>query len=196
MPIQEKKGEPHLNLSTALSEAQTIIEAAEQRSAELMRQAQLSYEQASRQGFAEGYQAGLTQATAKALRLIEETSRLQESLAREGAKLALAIASNVVGEHIKVSPESAQKMALKALQESAIGDSVVLVVNPEDEAVVRGADREFRRITGGAPVGIEADEMVTRGGCIVRTEFGEVDARIETLLDSIAERLGLGPKES
>ena len=80
---------------------------------------------------------------------------------------------------------------MNALQEAVIGDSVTLVVHPDDEKIVKSALPNVRRVAGGAAVSIEADKSLARGGCVVRTDFGEVDASIETLVQSIADRLGV-----
>ncbi len=193
MSVQQgKKGEEGgNNLSTALKEAESIIEAAEQRAAALREEAEKSYHEAREKGFQEGHAQGLRNATEQAVRLIEEVGRVQDALSREAALLAIAIADSVIGEQIATDPKVVQKMALKALQESVIGDTVTLVVNPEDESTLKGAMNQFRRVAGGASITIETDDALSRGGCIIRTDFGEVDASIETLLASVAQRLGL-----
>jgi flagellar biosynthesis/type III secretory pathway protein FliH len=38
---------------------------------------------------------------------------------------------------------------------------------------------------------VHADPALTRGGCVVDTELGTVDARLETRLDALARALGL-----
>ena len=192
MAVQEKKTpETGQKLSSALTEAQSIIEAAERRAAELHQAAEKSYKDAGIKGFQEGFEEGVREATIKSLRLLEETGALQERLAFEAANLAMAICESVIGEQLKVAPETIRLIAIKALQESIIGESVVLVVNPEDIQVLKSSEQELRRVSGGAAIAFEADSGISRGGCTVRTEFGEVDANIETLLSSVRERLGL-----
>lgn len=191
MSVQEDKKNGPGNLSSALTQAQDIVEAAEKRATALMDQAEKSYHDAREKGFHEGYQQGLEDATSQAVRLIEQTGALQEKLSQEAAKLAVAIAGSVISEEISVTPEYVQKIALKALQESVVGDAVTFVVHPEDEKTLKSATGQFKRVAEGAAMSVETDDSLTRGGCIVRTEFGEVDASIETLLTTIAQRLGL-----
>ena len=62
---------------------------------------------------------------------------------------------------------------------------------PDDRQMMLGSIDELRRIAGGSNVSIEAEPHLSRGGARVRTEFGEVDASIETLLSTVAQRLGI-----
>lgn len=179
------------NMSSALAQAQSIVEAAEARARALEVKAEQSYLDAKERGYQEGFEAGRAQALDEALRLIEQTEQLQESLAKEAAHLALAIAGVVIDEELASKPERVIQIARRALRESVVGESVVLLCNPLDIPQLQSALSEFRRLAGGAAIAIEQDESIARGGCIVRTEFGEVDASIERLLRNVAERLEL-----
>lgn len=179
------------NLSAALSQAQSIVEAAEARALKLEKDAKKSYLEAKERGYEEGLIVAQQEVFNEAVRLIEDTSKLQESLAKEAAQLALAIAGVVVDGEISTKPERVIKIALRALRESVVGENVVLLCNDKDTSQLESALSEFRKLAGGAAISIEADDSIARGGCIVRTEFGEVDASIERLLRNIAERLEL-----
>lgn len=178
-------------LASALSEAQSIIEAAQERASEIATEAERKFKEAQEHGYRQGFNQGLADAARKAVRLIEESTEVAERLAEEGAKLAVAIAGTIIDEHIKVEPEAAKKIAMRAIQEAVIGDNVTLVVCPDDEPVMKQSLPQLRRIAGNAAVTVETDPSFRRGSCMVRTDFGEIDATIETLLMSIRERLGI-----
>ena len=178
-------------MASAISEAQSVIEAAQQRAEEISAEAQRSFERARENGYREGYEQGVADASRKAVRLIQESTKIADNLAEQAAQLALAIAGIIIGEHIKVDGSAAKNIARRAIQESVIGDNVTLVTNPEDSVVINQSLDQLRRAAGSASIRIETDSSISRGGCIVRTDFGEIDATIETLLDSIRERLGL-----
>jgi len=182
---------PKTSVSAALSEAQSIIGAAEQRAAELTATAEAAYEKARKTGYEDGFQEGRKDASGQALRLIEESSLIGSKLSAEAAKLSMAICATVIGEHVKVDPDLVRRIAERALQQSVVGDVITIVAHPDDKKVLTKSIDSFRRLAGGASVSIEEDETMARGGCIVRTEFGEVDASLSMLLDSIAAKLGL-----
>ena len=176
-------------LAEALSQAQNIVAAAEKRADQLKAEAETIYQQARDKGYKEGFAAGQAEAVATGVRLIEDTTSLGDRLAEEAARLALAISATVVGEHVRLEPHTVKRIAFTALQESVIGDSVALIVHPDDQEVLANSLAEVKRLAGGASVMLECDPSLSRGGCVVRTEFGEVDASIEALLQGIATRL-------
>lgn len=178
-------------LSEAISEAQNIVRAAEKRAAELNEESEKIHREAWDRGYKEGFVAGEAKAASTAIRLIEENSTISDNLAEQAARLALAICPTIIEEHVKTDPEVVKKIARRALQESVIGDSVTVLVHPDDQSVLEKAADQLRSIAGGVNVAIDIDSSLTRGGCIVRTDFGEVDASIGALLGSLAARLGI-----
>ena len=70
----------------------------------------------------------------------------------------------------------------------------MLEVNPDDFELVRDARRGARRAASAASAGSTSSPSAasSRGGCIVRTEEGEIDARIGAQL----ERLRRAPAEA
>ncbi len=179
------------NLTAALNDAQAIIDAAEQRAQEIRNAAAKAFEEAKQTGYSAGLAQGAQEAANTAVRLLEQGGSVEAKLAEEAAKLALAICKTVIGEAVKVDPALVRKVAERALQQSIVGDTVTIFVHPDDAEQITSALDHLRRLSGGAKVLIETDSMLTRGGCLVRTEYGEVDASIELLLGSVAQRLGL-----
>jgi type III secretion system HrpE/YscL family protein len=188
---KKEAGGSSTNLTTAIAEAQNILAAAEKRARELLAEAQGVFDAAEEKGYQNGLALGRRDAVEEAVRLIENSPALSARLSEEAARLAIAISANIVGQHIAVSPDAALQIASNAMQEAITGDSVTLTVHPDDVEVLTRSLEDLRKIAGGASVAIEADKKISRGGCLVRTEFGEVDATIEALLASVAERLGL-----
>ncbi len=178
-------------LGAILNEAQAIIASAETRAREILQKAEKAYQEAKEAGYQDGFQSGKQEAVTSAVRLLEESPMISEQLASEAAKLAVAISSFVVGRHVAVAPEAVKEIALRALQESVIGESARITVHPEDREVIDDSLEELRRAAGGSSIIIETDPTMTRGGCTVRTDFGEVDSSIEALIDAIALRLGV-----
>ena len=178
-------------VSGAIAEAQSIVEAAKRRAAELDAESEKIRAQAREAGYDEGFGQGLADASQAAVRLIEQTQMIGERLSEEAARLALAICSSIIGEQVRVDPNTVGKIARRALQESIVGDTVSIVVNPDDQHAIAAAQPDLKKISGGAQVSIEIDPSIARGGCIIRTEFGEVDATIEALVESVAVRLGV-----
>ena len=191
MSGQKAMSTPPQSLSSALTDAESIIGAAEKRAVEILTQAKHIHEEAKERGFTQGLEEGKAEVAREAVRLVEDTTKLNEKLANAAARLAIEISRSLLGEEIKAKPELVKTLAIKALQESITGESVQLIVHPEDRAVLEAAHGELKRIAGGAKITFESDPTLSRGGCVLKTEFGEVDASIESLLEALKNKLGL-----
>ncbi len=178
-------------LSSALSEAQSIIAAAEQKKEGILRAAAEVTEQARRDGFQQGLIEGKEEANTTAIRLLNDLGALQEEIARESARLAIQICRTILGEQLSLDQSRVVELARQALHHSISGTWVILLVHPEDVERLERERELLHRTARGADVRIEADPSLSKGGCIVRTDFGEVDASIEAILQNLSEKLGV-----
>ena len=101
-------------------------------------------------------------------------------------ELALEIAKKVVGREVSLDREIALtlvKVSLKRLNSRAAAQ---VHLSPDDFAFV-DAHREKLDFHGSLEI-IE-DRSVSPGGCLVRTDTGDIDARIESQFDEISHGL-------
>ncbi len=151
------------------------------------------------EGFNDGYAAGAADARAAfepaAAALQAAAAQLQllrgdvaERSERAAVELALAIAEKVLQGAVAVEPERVVDAVRGALRRLVERDRVLVLVHPEDLEVVREHAPDLVTELGGIEhCGVEADRRVGRGGAIVRTAEGEVDATLETKLDRARE---------
>jgi flagellar biosynthesis/type III secretory pathway protein FliH len=96
-------------------------------------------------------------------------------------ELALAIAERIVGAAIAVDPTLVCNVVSSALRRVVDRDRLAIDVHPDDVATVRGwVDAQSEVPIEG--VEIRAERRVARGGCVVRTSEGEIDARVSEQL--------------
>ena len=77
-----------------------------------------------------------------------------------------------------------------ALKSVVAGGEISVRVNPKDLEVVNSNRPELVRFCGGARgMSVESDENISKGGCVVSTNFGEIDATIDSALNEIEEKL-------
>lgn len=111
----------------------------------------------------------------------EEFISLAEARAVE---LALTLAEKVIGVALELRPELVVEIATGALRRAAERDHVVLLVNPDDLELVRDAAGELSAALGGIRrFEIVPERRIVRGGCLVQTAEGEIDATVLTQLD-------------
>jgi flagellar assembly protein FliH len=149
----------------------------------------------------EGLAEGLAEARALVAPALEAVAEAERQIrAREGeflraaersaVELALAIAEKVVGAAVSARPETVLDVVGGALLRTESRHRLVIEVNPDDlELVSESAEGLAARLGGVQRLDVVAERRVERGGCIVRTEEGEIDARIGSQLERLAELL-------
>jgi len=148
---------------------------------------------------AEGYEAGRAEALAalspalEALQTAvaaarEERIAAADQLEVHSVELALFLAEKIVGGALAVEPERIVEAVRGALRGIVERERVTVLVHPEDLELVREAMDEMRATLGGIEhCEVQAERRVGRGGAIVRTQDGDVDARVETKLQRARE---------
>ena len=104
-------------------------------------------------------------------------------------RLVTTIAEKVIGQIVEENPKLIRSVVKKALERS-LGDRIVVRVNPEDYKVVTAQDSEFRDVIDRTKrITFRQDDTIAKGGCVVETEVGTIDAQIETQLKAIRKAL-------
>jgi flagellar biosynthesis/type III secretory pathway protein FliH len=111
---------------------------------------------------------------------LEDLSARCEDAAIE---LALRVAEQALAAAVAVDPQRIIDVVRGALRRLVDRQRVLLLVNPDDLELVRdNVERLVRELGGVESCEVQAERRVARGGAIVRTEEGEVDATLETKL--------------
>jgi flagellar assembly protein FliH len=158
-------------------------------------------ERARRQGHAEGLEAGTREAadrTALALQAVAEADvqvrasevEFLERAERAAVGLAMEIAAKVVSAELQTRPELVLEIVSGTLRAATERDGLVIEVSPEDFPLVRDSAEDLAgRLGGIRRLEVVAERRVDRGGCVVRTPEGEIDARISEQMQRLAEVL-------
>ena len=173
------------SLSSTIDEAQNILDAAKRKSKQLLDEAKIEYEQAKEKGYKEGLEQGEIEVSKTAVRLIQDSTTVGKQLAEHAAKLAFAITEQVINKSVELEPEIALEIALNALKETVVGSSVSIITNEQDAKVLEKNSKLLNKASSGSKIEIVIDSDISRGGCIVRTDYGEVDSRINTLIEEL-----------
>jgi flagellar assembly protein FliH len=147
-------------------------------------------------GYAQGERAGLEAGGKRAdamlrriAQTIEELGGLRQTLIqeteREMVQLALTLARRVVHREVTLDPELAAALAHVALERLGTTSPATIRLNPDDYTVVA---QDSARWTG-QTVTVVPDPSISRGGCLVESAFGSVDATIEQQFDELSRAL-------
>ncbi|MFH1453490.1 MAG: FliH/SctL family protein [Armatimonadota bacterium] len=120
-------------------------------------------------------------------KLIEERNLIMENAKQEIADLTLACVKEILEEEIKINPEVVLAVATKAvdLAKGSSTKQVTVYVNPEDKKIVEERKEIFAGMVDLEILTVKGDPSMTRGGCRVSTNLGNVDATIETQLKAL-----------
>ena len=140
-------------------------------------------------GFREGEQSGREAAERKLeepmknyAASIAEIQGLREKLfaqaERDVVQLAIEVAKKIVHREIQADPQIIQTLVNVALSHVAETGSATIRLHPSDHEALSQTHKELQE---GAERGLElkADKSMERGGCLIQTDCGDVDARIE-----------------
>ncbi|MCL2012570.1 MAG: FliH/SctL family protein [Cystobacterineae bacterium] len=165
----------------ARSKAKGIIEEAEQKARELL-------EDAERQRalvFQETREEALEEAAAQAATELAKAKMQAGSMLAEAKKelieLACQIAEKMIGRDLEREPQLLLEICANAIENLRTAKAMLLRVHPRDAKLLRERRPELIELIGrSVDIAIRDDLEVQPGGCIVQTEFGTIDAQLET----------------
>ena len=119
---------------------------------------------------------------------------------REAVELSLAIAEKIVHHEIKINRKVVLDIINAALKKVVDRKKIQIRLAPSDfkflndaKPHLSGLEEDFEKIT------FEEDKSIMAGGCVIETNLGDIDARIEKQLQAVKDafrseinKLGLG----
>lgn len=160
-----------------------------------------AYEEAYAAGIEEGFKVGEQRCRAETARLsalIQQLDRpfetLDESVEKQVVQLALIVARHIIRRELKTEPAhviGAVRDALAVLPVAA--RNVRVKLHPKDAELVR---KYLQPAEGERAWNIEEDPVLTRGDCLIDTEYSHVDARIESRISTLVATLFGDERES
>ena len=159
-----------------------------------------AYDEGRREG-EEKTRRELEEVFALAGEIIEETRRRREFFLREAeedlVKLSLAVAEKVIRTEVKENPDTAKKAVKEGIRRLIDRDGMVIRVNPQDLEKVKSEETALARMAGaGGKPEIIPDESVGKGGCVIQTKSGSVDAQVDTQVAEIKDNISIRKNET
>ncbi|WP_092078015.1 FliH/SctL family protein [Desulfuromonas thiophila] len=158
-------------------------------------------EQLRQQAYDEGFAAAEKKlhqqfdSTTKALGdACRQISRAREQILQRSRddmlELVIAIAQRVIQLEVEERRDLIRFTVEKAIAAAVQAEEFHIRVHPEDMAVVEEHKPLFiASLSGLSNIEFVADRSLSRGGCVLESPAGKVDARIETQLDEIFSHL-------
>lgn len=160
-------------------------------------------EEIGQKAYIEGFAKGEKDALESGTRILEPVlNSLREALLelekvkkeicfnaeKETVELALAIAKKIVGCEISTKKELVLRVVKEALKKVADHDRINIRINPSDLQVCRDAKFQLSDLIDNTEsITFEEGENISKGGCVIETNLGDIDARIEKQLHVVEE---------
>ncbi len=189
----------------AENEANSIIEKAKAQAAQIIADAQAqsgkTESEAYQKGFDQGHEEGYQKGEAEVSRLVERMHKILEAVMQRREEILQETESQIVElvilmtrKVIKILSENQKNIimanTLAALKKVKTRGTVTLRVNIEDVKLTSAhADEFIQHVENVQGITVLEDSAVEKGGCIVETDFGAIDARISSQLSELENKI-------
>jgi type III secretion protein L len=174
----------------ATIEAAQIVDAAHAQARKILENAEQERQTVIEGARREGYEHGLAHWNAAVAEVNAARDRHVAESEPELIRLAIRIAQKIIGEELRTNPEVIVNIARECLQGLGRERSLTLRVHPADVDLMRRCIDLLREAAGPQrSIEVVSDPAVGAGGCIVQSEYGVVDARLETQIRCMEEIL-------
>jgi len=203
--VSSKTDEAQTIKFQAEEEAQKILEDARNQAAEIEREVRQQMEDERKdmrtQGYEEGHEDGYSDGKAEVDRLIERTQVVLEraqdkrgDILSETEKEIIDLVLLISRKVVKVISENQRNIivsnVIQALRKVKSRGNVIIRVNMADLKIATEHKQDFiSQMENSKLIQIIEDTTVDSGGCIIETDFGEIDARISSQLAELENKI-------
>ncbi|HET8938209.1 MAG TPA: FliH/SctL family protein [Polyangiales bacterium] len=163
--------------------------------AALLERAHNDAERIRQTAHAEGYAAGNAAAARQLFDLASLQAELGKRTEHDATQAALLVAGQLLGSALTVEPEKIAALLRPHLARMRRAQRVVLRLHPDDATWLEQNPTALMELreqhTLASSLELRPDPSITRGGCVVESNIGELDARVETRLTLLAAALGV-----
>lgn len=191
----EATGKLRQNMSA--EKAQTAQTPAEPTTALTQKQIKTISDEAYAKGFADGQKSqhkDVAAALESLAQVIKSIPSIKKNILEKGeeqmVRLAVAIAEKVIQQEVATRKDIIFSVLKNALKNIAETEGMKIRLNTQDFRYMMEVKKDFlQSFDGIRNVVFEEDPSVKRGGAVVETLFGEVDARLESQIKEIKSAL-------
>jgi flagellar assembly protein FliH len=203
--VKRKNNQAQKIRQDAEDDAQKLLADAREKAAALegdikQRVAQTERE-AHERGYTEGHQKGYEEGKAEVGRLIERLHTIitkaiekRNEIIEESETQIINLVLMIVKKVIKVISENQKNVVInnvvQALRKLKSRGDVVIRVNLADLELTSEHVKDFMKMVENVKsITVLEDSSVDRGGCVIETDFGQIDARVSSQLHEIEEKI-------
>lgn len=203
--VKRQTDQAQIIKSDAEQAASKIIEDAKLEAERIIQEASVEKENikatAHQDGYKEGHEQGFMEGQNEVNRLVERVHKIVESVMVRREEILCETEQQIVElvllmtrKVVKIISENQKTVVLSnvlaALKKIRTRGNITLRVNTEDLKLTTAHVDEFiKRIENVNGISVIEDSSVDKGGCIVETDFGAIDARISSQLAELESKI-------
>ena len=203
--VKRQTDQAQIIKSDAEQTASKIIEDAKLEAERIIQEANVEKENikatAHQDGYKEGHEQGFMEGQNEVNRLVERVHKIVESVMVRREEILCETEQQIVElvllmtrKVVKIISENQKTVVLSnvlaALKKIRTRGNITLRVNTEDLKLTTAHVDEFiKRIENVNGISVIEDSSVDKGGCIVETDFGAIDARISSQLAELESKI-------
>lgn len=203
--VQKKTEDSRREKQEAEQEATRLREEARQEADRMRQEAenevakirQDAYNEGYKAGHEEGYNSGkpeVERLVEQLHHIIDKTLDKRSEIIEESETQLINLVLMITKKVVKVISENQKNVVInnviQALRKLKSRGEVLIKVNLEDVELTTEHVKDFMRMVDNVQsVTVVEDSTVDKGGCIIETDFGEIDARISSQLQEIEEKI-------
>jgi flagellar assembly protein FliH len=207
--IREAEAQAQSIIQEARSKAQAIETAADERIKQWWIENKQQLEEmalaAKEEGFQAGFASGQQEAAAKveqdyrdklaqAADILQQAYEQKEAIISEAEpfllELSTVIASQIIKQELADYPDKFIELIKQHILRFKEKEHITICVNPDDFPFIQSQRSHLVSVVNGeTEIKIIPDYSVTAKGCVIRTEYGSIDARIDTQMEEIKQAL-------
>ena len=113
---------------------------------------------------------------------------IHRKIEKEVAQLAVSIAKKIVCHEVKTTEETVVCVAREALSRVEDPGKIKVKLNPADLQFIQDTKSQLSHLLDDVEsIRFEAEDSIQSGGCLIETDMGDIDARIEKQFQAIEE---------
>ncbi len=183
----------------------SIDEMKQQASREAAMEAEQLKNRASEEGQAQGHATGLRQGLDEAKQQMsiqvqqtcdqcnamlataeQEARQILQEAEPKIIDLVMAISRKIIVNEVETRPAAVLELVRGALSRVRDQNQIIIHVSPDDYEFILQSRRILQAVVGAEQtLTVTADAVLGKGGCLIETSFGTVEAGIDTQLESI-----------
>ena len=174
----------------ATQEAEEIRRRAEDEARRIIEEAQEQASQTLQNGFEEGKQRAMAQFSHEITVALGRVQEMERQLEPLYVGLITECCEKIIGQELQQNPQAILGVVRNALAHARQQREILVRINPADADVLqKNRNRLLEILARAQSVEIREDASVTRGGCVVVTELGTIEASLERQLEALASAL-------